>query len=307
MMDKAHKQTDKMLATMERNIRRIFGKCGKEVKKVSDEYLAAFQLKDEKKRLLVSAGKMSEADYKKWRAMQITTSSRYRHLSEKLTAEMLHSYEAAVAYANGKLPMIYTLNYNAVNKRLGSMIKGYSFELVDTQTVANLAARKSTLLPYKTVNKKKFERWSRQKTNSAVLSSIMKGDSIPKIAEALIRVVGMPEATAITNARTMVTSAENKGRVDSMKRAEAMGTRLKKQWIATLDNRTRDWHADLDGETIPLDEAFYNEKGEIQFPGDPDATPANVYNCRCTIAEIVEGFNPVPKEISFEEFAENGE
>ena len=30
--------------------------------------------------------------------------------------------------------------------------------------------------------------------------------------------------------------------------------------------------------------------GEIIFPGDPEVHPANVYNCRCTTAAKVMGF-----------------
>lgn len=34
-----------------------------------------------------------------------------------------------------------------------------------------------------------------------------------------------------------------------------------------------------------------NEYGEIMFPGDSGADPANVYNCRCTLLSVFDGFD----------------
>lgn len=39
-----------------------------------------------------------------------------------------------------------------------------------------------------------------------------------------------------------------------------------------------------------MDKPFESELGDIMYPGDPSADPANVYNCRCTIAARVIGF-----------------
>ena len=41
------------------------------------------------------------------------------------------------------------------------------------------------------------------------------------------------------------------------------------------------------------DKPFSNDIGLIMFPGDPGAHPANVYNCRCTMAAVVKGFKKV--------------
>lgn len=304
MMDTAHKLTDKRLAVIERAIRKIFGRCAKEVSKKAGDYFAAFARKDAEKKKLVEAGQMTKEGYQKWRQSQMMVGAQYRRMSDSLTAQMKQSYEAALAYANGRLPEIYAINFNAITQAIEMEIPaalGYSFDIVNADTVANLASKKASLLPYKEVDGRKFERWSRQKTNSTILSGIMKGDSIPDIAKSLVKVVGMTKNTAVTNARTMVTSAENAGRIDSMKRAEAMGTIVEKEWIATHDARTRDWHRDLDGQTKPIDKPFVNDFGEIRFPGDPTADPANVYNCRCTIAEVVVGFGPVPKNVRLED------
>ena len=87
----------------------------------------------------------------------------------------------------------------------------------------------------------------------------------------------------------MMTSAQNGGRIDSFKRAENMGIKLKKVWLAALDSHTRDSHALLDGQERPVDAPFTSILGSIMFPGDPDAVPANVYNCRCTLITQIAG------------------
>lgn len=88
----------------------------------------------------------------------------------------------------------------------------------------------------------------------------------------------------------MVTSAENKGRIDMMDDAEKQGIIALKRWISTHDARTRDWHAELDGQMQEKDKPFENSVGKIMYPGDPSADPANIYNCRCAIGYKVTGF-----------------
>ena len=143
------------------------------------------------------------------------------------------------------------------------------FNLVDTQTIKNLLLDDSTLLPLLEINGKKYRRWVTSKINSEVLNGIIQGESMDKIANRLQSVTTMTARTAITNARTAVTSAENKGRLDSM-------VELEKQWLATSDSRTRGWHRELNGKTAGINEAFENAMGEIRYPGDRQAKPANV-------------------------------
>ncbi len=62
-----------------------------------------------------------------------------------------------------------------------------------------------------------------------------------------------------------------------------MGIKLKKQWLATLDGRTRHAHAMLDGQTAETDKPFHVDGYEIMYPGDTSAPGYLVYNCRCTL------------------------
>ena len=96
---------------------------------------------------------------------------------------------------------------------------------------------------------------------------------------------------AVRNARTMVTSAENKARQDGFERAADNGIIFKREWIAANQpGRTRDAHLELNGTLADPDEPFHNSLGDIMYPGDPAADPANVYNCRCTLGSKIIGF-----------------
>ena len=119
-----------------------------------------------------------------------------------------------------------------------------------------------------------------------------------------MKVQQMNKDAAIRTARTLVTGAENKGRMDSYQTAQDEGIILEKQWLASGGKRTRDWHADLDGKTRPIDKPFYNDYGDIMYPGDPHAHPANVYNCRCTLVANVKGFKKVQVQKAMEEAEE---
>lgn len=57
--------------------------------------------------------------------------------------------------------------------------------------------------------------------------------------------------------------------MDSYKVAEGMGIKLKKQWLATLDNRTRHAHAMLDGQTLDTDKPFKVDGYELMYPRRP--------------------------------------
>lgn len=277
---------------MEKHLTEIYSRSQKELEKKTKKFWADFERKDKTKKKKLDAGEITETDYKKWRQGQLMTGKHWDEMTKSVAEEMVNADKTAAAYVNGKLPEIYSLNYNALADQTAG-IKGYSFELVNADAVKHLATKDKTLLPYKTVDGKKAERWNTQKVNAEVMQGIIQGESVQKIAKRLGNVVGMEKSSAIRNARTTTTSAENKGRMDSYERAKKDGIILKKRWIATHDPRTREEHIELDGQEVDVDEPFENSFGKIMYPGDPDADPANVYNCRCTLVSSVKGFiNP---------------
>ncbi len=290
-MDAAHRATDKELERIEKKLNEIYKQASKELGEKADKYFKRFKELDQQKRALVKAGKMTEAEYKKWRHGKIMTGEHWKEMQRQAAKRLTEADRIAVEYTNGRLPYVYSLNYNSVAEGLETRLKGYSFELVDEATVRNLAKSYKTLLPYKTIDDKKAERWHTARVNAEVTQGIIQGESIPEIAKRLKTNVGMTaKGSAVRNARTSVTSAENKGRIDMLHDARKKGVIVDKIWMAAHDSRTRDAHLDLDGQQVPEDEAFKSLLGEIEYPGDPDAEPANTYNCRCSLGYKVIGF-----------------
>lgn len=292
MADIAHTKTDQKLEEMEKRLSAIYSRAEKEIQKTADEYFARFAKQDEAKRKLLEQGKITEDEYKKWRKGKVMYGKRFTEMKEQCAKQLLNVNQTAVAYINDELPEVYAINYNALAGSVDG-VGGYSFTLVDADTVRNLAVTDTSLLPYKEIDPAKDIPWNMNKINAETLQGILQGESMDKIAKRLRNVQEMNKTQAIRSARTIVTGAENKGRQDSYKRAEKDGIVMKREWIATNDSRTRHWHAELDGVEVDIDEPWVNKFGKIMFPGDPSADPANTYNCRCSMRSIVKGFKKV--------------
>ena len=292
MSDLAHAKTDEKLEEMEKRLSAIYSRAEKEIQKTADEYFSKFAEQDEAKRKLLEQGKITEDEYTKWRKGKVMYSKRFTEMKEQYAKQLLNVNQTAMAYINGELPEVYSINYNAIAGSVDG-VGGYSFTLVDADTVRNLAVTDTSLLPYKKIDPEKDIPWNMKKINAETLQGILQGESMDKIAKRIMNVQEMNKTQAIRSARTIVTGAENKGRQDSYKRAEEDGIVMKREWIATNDSRTRHWHAELDGVEVDIDEPWVNEFGEIMFPGDPSADPANTYNCRCSMAAKVIGFKKV--------------
>ena len=298
MADKAHILTDLKLEEMEKRLSAIYSRAEKEIGERWKEYLVEAQAEiyelqkaydiakegGDPKEIRKAGRKLSKA--KRDRTLM---NNRFEDLTERTAAELANVNKTALAYINGQLPEVYSINYNVLAPTVDGA-GGYSFALVDADTVKNLATTDKSLLPYKQLDENADIRWNVKKMNSEVLQGILQGEPMDKIANRLSKVTGMNATAAIRNARTMVTGAENKGRQDSYARAEDDGIILAKEWISTNDGRTRHSHAMLDGAIVDQDKKFDNG---LLYPGDPSGRPEEVWNCRCTVAAVVKGFKKV--------------
>jgi len=91
---------------------------------------------------------------------------------------------------------------------------------------------------------------------------------------------------ALRIARTETTTSSN---FAAIKTAENSDLVLDKMWISVQDNRTRITpfdHLDMNNVKQELDKPFFVGGQNIDYPGDPKASPGNTINCRCTVAFI---------------------
>lgn len=293
--DLGHKLTDKELAKLERRIAKLYREAGKELQATIDAYFEQFKKRDEEMKALIGTvqnGKeWTEADYKQWRLNQIGRGERYQAMRDKVAHRATDANAVAVSYTNDATPGIYSLNRNYSAYTIEQVAGNVGFDLWDEQTVKRLMVEQPDLMPYYPP-KRALRRgidlaYGKKQITASVTSSILQGKSIKHMADDLQkRITTMSRDSAIRTARTAVTGAQNAGRMDSYAAAEKMGIKLKKEWLATLDARTRHSHAMLDGEQVAQDKKFSNG---CRFPGDPQGPPWEIYNCRCTLIAAVEG------------------
>lgn len=301
MTDYGHEETDRRLKKLERKIHAEYEQASKEVQTKLDDYLRRFQIKDNIKREAVAAGEITQEEYTKWRAGQIMIGKRWEEMRDTLAQDLTNTDKIAMSMVKGYMPDVYALNHNygTFEAEKGSMIDT-SYTLYDRQTVENLIKKNPDLLPKPRVDVPKDLRWNKQHITSAITQGILQGEDIRKISKRLQGVTDMDRRAAIRNARTMTTSAENAGRSDSYVRAKEMGIEMEQVWLATLDERTRDSHRELDGEAIKVGDKWHHPKfsNGLRYPGDPDGPPAEVYNCRCTMTAQVAGVDMNVSDLS---------
>lgn len=290
--DYAHKQTDEQLAELEQRIAKLYKEAADELTDTVKAYFEQFEKRDSAMKEKLDAGEITEPQYKQWRLAQIGRGKRFEALRDKVAERYTDANATAVAYVNDATPGIYSLNRNYAAYKIEQVSDKADFTLWDEQTVKRLIVEQPDLMPYyppkRALQRGIDLKYGKQQITGSVTSSILQGKSIPKIANDLqSRMQDMNRTSAIRTARTAVTAAQNAGRLDTYRAAQDMGIKLKKQWLATLDGRTRHAHAMLDGQTVDIDKPFKVDGYELMYPGDSSAPSYLVYNCRCTqIAEV---------------------
>lgn len=289
--DAAHLQTDKELAKLEKRIAKIYKEAADDLQSTIDDYFAKFAKRDEKQKALLEAGEITEQEYKQWRLAQMGRGERFKALQNRVAERYTEANQTAVSYVNDATPGIYSLNRNYSAYTIEKVAGNIGFDLWDEQTVRRLIVDNPEVMPYyppeKALKRGIDLAYGKKQISASVTSSILQGKSIPGIAKDLqTRMPEMNKSSAIRTARTAVTGAQNAGRMDSYVAAEKMGIKVRKEWLATIDGRTRHSHAMLDGKVVDKDKKFENG---CMFPGDPNGPPWEVYNCRCTLIASVDG------------------
>jgi len=298
--DYAHRMTDKQLAELEKRIASIYKQAADELSETITAYFKQFKKRDADMLEKVKNGTVSEQQYKQWRLTQIGRGNRFIALRDKVAERYTNANEVAIAYINDATPGIYTLNRNYSAYTIEQVSSSADFTLFDERTVKRLAMEQPDLMPYypkdRALKRGIDLAYGKQQITANVTSGILQGKSIYRLADDLQKSIrDMNRTSAVRTARTAVTGAQNAGRMDAYTEAEKMGIHVRKQWLATLDNRTRHAHAMLDGQTVDNDKPFEVDGYEIMFPGDASAPGYLVYNCRCTLVPALDGIESGPR------------
>ena len=85
-------------------------------------------------------------------------------------------------------------------------------------------------------------------------------------------------------ARTEGGRVQSEAKFEAMKKAKDNGADVVKQWDSTLDDRTRETHARLDGQIQEIDETFKIDGKEAMYPHGFGIAEEDI-NCRCVVLE----------------------
>ena len=282
-------ETERRLQRLEAKIAKEYTAAAAEMKDKADEYFAKLTKRYQEQYSAYLDGKYTKAEFDAWYKTQVERGEGYRKMVDKLCSRAVDANVVAAALINDTTPGIWALNYNYEAYRINGAY-GVDFQLFDEMTIKQLLMEDNHITfkhRWVNVDPDKSYAWNEKQINNALTAGILQGKSIDDLADSYMTVMGRNKSAAIRNARTSVTSAQNSGRMESFSRAEDMGIELEKEWMATLDSRTRDSHRDLDGEHQKNKDEFSNG---LMYPGDPSGDPAEVYNCRCTMTAILPKF-----------------
>lgn len=284
MDDLGARWTDEKIEELEEQFVSLYSEAYDEIYEKYMAFYRKFERDDEKYSQQLKDGKITAATYRDWLRGQVFQRDRWKKQLADLSATLTRANRAAMDIVNDAAPGVFAMNANWAEfeiEHAGNVDMG--FGLYDEDTVKRLLRDEPNLLPPSRVDIPKDEAWNMKAITRQINMGILMGERLDDIAKRLRHVADMNENQARTHARTAMTGAQNAGRIEGYQRAEQAGIKLEKEWLATLDKRTRHAHAALDGQHVPVDEPFDSELGPIMFPGDPAARPANVYNCRCTM------------------------
>lgn len=290
MNDYGTRQTDLAVRRAEWRLSRVYRQAQRDIDEKLKDWQKRHEEREAKYRQQLADGKITQADFDAWMRGQVFQDKQWQARKAEIDRILLNADREAQRIVNEGKIGVFADNANYIGydlERNGNVNTG--FTLYDQNTVGRLIKSDPQILPKPApgVQKDKAYTYYNKLMNSAITQGIVQGETIPQIAKRIAQTTGERSYTsAVRNARTAYTGAQNAGRIEGLHQAQSLGIKVKKQWMATLDNRTRDAHAELDGQIRDIDEPFDSELGPIDYPGAPTADPGNTYNCRCALVYV---------------------
>lgn len=285
-MDYGHRYSDKKISAVDRELRKTYRTAQKELKEKLNDFNERFRKKNREMKDKLSAGGITQEEYKDWLTGQVFVRSRWQEQINMINSVLLDHNRQAMNVVNNSRFDVFAENYNFSAFLAEKNMVG-SFNVYNAEAVARLLVDDPQLLPQWNIDKEKDYKWNQQRVNNIVRQGIIQGKSVEEITDDLtVGLSAKNESRMRLFARTAINGAENAGRQQQMHDATEMGIETIKHWVAVHDGKTRDAHRDLDGKEVPENQPFKSQLGDIMFPSDPHATPANTYNCRCTMYAV---------------------
>lgn len=287
MSDQGGIWTDMYVYRLEKRIRETYEEAQRDIEAKIEEFKRKYKAKESILSKKLKDGEITQSDYNDWLRGQMFQGQQWINKKNQIIGVISEANKIATKISNEHRGNVFieNSNYQAYLLEHGAGVN-FGFGLYDSSAVAKLIRNwnSDNTLPMWKIDEPKDYIWNSRVVNNAITQGIIQGESLDKIAKRLSDgLVTKNRNKMLTFARTGMTQAQNAGRLDRLKEAEGMKIKVHKEWMATLDERTRTTHQILDGKKVPIDKPFRVDNYEINYPGDPTAHPAMVYNCRCTL------------------------
>ena len=134
------------------------------------------------------------------------------------------------------------------------------------------------------------------RTTTALLSAAANGEGYRKVAKQIGELTEANYKQALRIARTEGGRVQSTAKQKAYEEAEAIGVELEKQWMSTLDKKTRSSHQSLDGQVVGVDDDFVSENGHKAKGPRLFNVASEDINCRCTTITNVKGISPATRK-----------
>lgn len=289
MRDYAHEKTDEILENLEKRLNSHYQSVTKKANKKYAATMSSFYTEMAKKEKALENGDITQDEYDIWLKKQ-SNSSQTKKAINQLTDSAVKADSKAAEIINGTLAGIFLINLrwtaNEVKKQNGGV--KIKTELIRHDSEKEIKAYYQALKERREqrklweeaeLNMMKDKAWNKGHFYTVVKHGVDHGYSIDKISKHLEQVFEMDKRAARRWARTTVTGVENEARLQYAIELVEKGYEVEKEWISTLDKRTRDSHRKMNYEKQNVMEDFSNN---LRYPGDTfSRQPEEYINCRC--------------------------
>ena len=232
----------------------------------------------------------SEKDYIA-RFMTVFTGARWTLARRRIARELTSARVTVNERINSSLVEAFAAGMNEAAYTLS--LSGCDMLPVTAAVVSALVADRVISLNTTRLKTRMLLKYNEQRTQSAVHAVLAQDIAVSEFPKQAARhVVNARKQEMIASARALIYGASDSGAYYAGIEAQKSGVEIEKTWLSIMDMRVRKSHARLHGTTIPLNEKFHGDYGLLRFPHDPNAVPAEVYNCRCRMAVHPAGKSP---------------
>lgn len=273
MADKIHKQTDRLLFNLEKQLKKEYSKKFFDLKHKIKEFMGELPVDKD----LTPIERYTQAQ----------KYNRIEKIEEEFAREINVVNKKAVSMVNTTMKEVYKTNYKGGINELAVLLAitiPNKYEKLPEQKEINKEIEEE-ISPFDTLalNDAKDIDLLRRDVIRQFTTSIMNGEDANKLIKRLQKTTELKLSDITRIARTETTRIENLGRLDAYEVAKKMGYTVYKKWVAVSDGKTRHTHKLADGQMVEIDEDFVVGGERLKCPGDKNGSAGNVINCRCTM------------------------